>query len=171
MNWPRRLLPLACFALAACSGPEPSTPALGGWSRAAPAIPLPRTERAPSLPPARAVPQTRFAPQAIDADPTAQRLNASTPEALVESLQVAERQLSPEDLNLLKGAMTLIGADLERQVKRLMANGGNRRPDPSELYAMAFGRLHGMTVAETIALGHSLAREYVDSRRSSPVGG
>jgi len=86
------------------------------------------------------------------------RIDASTPDTLIASLKAAEAALAPDDLNRLRAALGVVQMLFSRKVATVAASSA-APPNLSneQLMQLAFGDIHGKTVAEVIDYGLRLA--------------
>ena len=135
-----------------------------------------------SAPPALPAPQSLLRPDPVFPDHSAAamtssraalqlRVDASTPESLVASLQAAERGLSAADLNRLRVALSVIQMVMSRKVAAVaIASPTNVNMSDQELLELAFGDIHNKTIEEVIAYGIRMAPVVVpdDANSLSP---
>lgn len=164
----KTVLVLAALACAACSEKEE------------PVAPATVVQSTPSKPVVTNVPVTPPAAPAQDAMPGADipeqvsrlmttsmtpskpgpstRIDTTTPEAFVQSLQAIEREASKEKVDLLRGALMVLQMQTQERVMQI-ARG---RPTPpqfsdQELMQLAFADINGMTTDQIIEHARKIA--------------
>lgn len=101
------------------------------------------------------------------------RIDASSPEALIASLQRAEQSLSPNDLTRLRAALTVVQMMMSRKMAALaVADPNGLNLTDNDLLQIAFGDIHDRTIEEVIAYGIRMAPVVApDDAPASPVPG
>lgn len=154
------------FVLTACGGASPTATegtdeASSQRARGQATEPV-RPRSADHLPPLPAsltrpdpvIPDTTQAAKQRASASLSLRIDASSPDALIASLQRAEQALSPNDLNRLRTALTVVQMMMSRKMAALAVadpNGINLTDE--QLLKLAFGEIHNKTVEEVIAYG------------------
>ncbi len=93
------------------------------------------------------------------------RIDASTPEALVASLQSIETQVSPRRLEALKAALTVMQMRAALRYKQIALRDPRAANfSDAQLFEIAFGDVDGRTVLDVIAEGERILPTVVDER-------
>lgn len=161
----------ACLAMTGCS-PAPlapvSAPRVRSWE--AKALPIPQlptaSERATRLPSMPAP-----SPAVSYADPAQFVVDASSPEAMVNSLRLAEQQLSPQNLALVRLGLSSYDVEISQKIYGMAQKAGpGFQLDDKKLFAIAYGDLHGQSLATLIQRGRGRALEIAQAKgRPGPV--
>lgn len=124
------------------------------------------------LPPPRVYAPEQDAPalsRSPGTDPARLRLDASSPERLLASLQLAERELGPRDLADLRAAMTAFMIASGRRAAEIAMRTGQAQFSDDELLAMAYAEVHGKDLREVIDTGLRIGSALeAASREQSP---
>lgn len=127
----------------------------------APDIPTPPMEF--ELPDLFATFSSAEAPQY--ASPRQVRIDASSPEAFLASLQSAEASLHPEVASDLKDALFVLTTRAQSRFVQYAAT--NKQPIPKEqLFQVAYADLHGATVEDVVLQGARYARDTLNASQS-----
>jgi hypothetical protein len=175
-----RLLPLTCvaFVLSAC---EPTTPSISAVVGTAPPAHTYRMTTHPRLDPAAIttprLPETsevrapilhteRPAPMqaAIESARPIPHLvmDASNVDAFTASLQQFEAHLAPKQLDFIRMALTAQDGQVKaRLAQEYQRRGRNAQLSEHEIFALAYGPLHGRTAAQLIEEGKRTVRQHL----------
>lgn len=168
----RPLLVIAlATALAACgdNAPPPNPSAIlaeveaaSNHQAVAPAAQAAPPRPIPPLQITETVPVERPLSHGVEPNPV---LDASSPDALVRSLQAAEQQVSTQRADALKAALMVMQMRAAIRYKQIALRDPRAANFSDEkLFEIAFGDVHGRTVMEVIAEGERLLPTVVDSQ-------
>lgn len=132
---------------------------------------VPLAQRPPPPPPPapaaleRQQPVPAVATGAAYVDPALLILDARSPDRMVASLQAAEQVMSPRDVEAMRSAMVMVTDKAKASYVRHVAQ--TRQAVPRDkLFELAYGHLHGKSIAEVIRDGVEHAEDYI--ARSAP---
>lgn len=90
------------------------------------------------------------------------KVDASTPESFLQSLQAIERAATKEKVDHLRGALTVLQFQTEKRVAAIAAKQSTPPQfTDQQLMQLAFGEIHGMTADQVIAHARKVAVDVV----------
>jgi len=93
------------------------------------------------------------------------KINTTTPDLFVQSLQSIEREATKEKVDMLRGALTVLQFQTQQKIMQI-AKGQPNTPQftDQELMQIAFGEINGMTADQVIAHARKVAPNVVPSQ-------
>lgn len=171
----RKILIFIAFAslLVACSQEGKDGNAAAG-APVVNAAPEPKPIVNPPAPVTEAVPQPEYeVPQRVNrlmstpvgpaqAPGPSIKINATTPEAFIQSLQSIERQATKEKVDLLRGALTVLQLQTEKKISEIAAKQSTPPQfTDAQLMQIAFGEINGMTADQVIEHARKVGKDVV----------
>ena len=97
------------------------------------------------------------------------RLDATTPETFLRSLQATEQHLTPTELDELRASLVIAQMLMSRKVAALASmNPNNVQFSDDDLFRLTYHDYDGMTMAEVIAYGRKMAPTVVGTAVGMP---
>lgn len=97
------------------------------------------------------------------------RLDATTPDTFLRSLQATEQHLTPTELDELRASLVIAQMLMSRKVAALASmNPNNVQFSDDDLFRLTYHDYDGMTMAEVIAYGRKMAPTVVGTAVGMP---